>query len=114
VVSLIGAVLGALAGGGSLWLMGFLWRKLRGVEAMGLGDVKMMFMVGAWLGWRLTVVTIFVAVLTGSLAGIILVLRRGQRNLQVMLPFGIFLGIGAVVSLVAGSRLIAWYLSQFH
>ncbi len=46
-VSLIGAAIGALVGGGSLWLMGFLWEKLRGVEAMGLGDVKMMFMVGA-------------------------------------------------------------------
>jgi leader peptidase (prepilin peptidase)/N-methyltransferase len=42
-VSLIGAVIGAIAGGGSLWLMGFLWEKLRGVEAMGFGDVKMMF-----------------------------------------------------------------------
>jgi len=47
VVSIIGAALGALVGGGSLWLMGFLWEKLRGVEAMGLGDVKMMLMVGA-------------------------------------------------------------------
>ena len=53
-VSLIGAGIGALAGGGSLWLMGFLWEKLRGVEAMGLGDVKMMAMVGAFLGLRAT------------------------------------------------------------
>jgi leader peptidase (prepilin peptidase)/N-methyltransferase len=114
VVSVIGALAGALAGGGSLWLMGFLWKKLRGVEAMGLGDVKMMFMVGAYLGWRLTIVTIFVGVLTGSLAGIAVMLRRGQRNLQLMLPFGIFLGIGAVVSLLAGTLLITWYLSQFR
>src|SRR4030095_11735180 len=49
-VSLIGAALGALVGGGSLWLMGFIWEKLRGVEAMGLGDVKMVFMVGAFFG----------------------------------------------------------------
>jgi len=47
-VSVIGAVIGALVGGGSLWLMGFMWEKLRGVEAMGFGDVKMMFMVGAF------------------------------------------------------------------
>ena len=64
VCRLIGAVIGALIGGGSLWLMGWTWEKLRGIEAMGLGDVKMMFMVGAYLGWRLTILTIFVGVLS--------------------------------------------------
>jgi len=112
-VSLVGAAIGALAGGGSLWLMGFIWEKLRGVEAMGMGDVKMMLMVGAFLGWRLAGLTIFIGVFTGSLAGIALMFRRGRRNLQMMLPFGIFLGIGAVVSLLAGTRIIEWYLSQF-
>ena len=112
-VSLIGAAIGALAGGGSLWLMGFLWEKLRGVEAMGFGDVKMMFMVGAYLGWRLTILTILIGAFTGSLAGIAVMMRRG-RNLQMMLPFGIFLGIGSIVSLLAGSRIIAWYASQFR
>jgi len=112
-VSLIGAAIGALAGGGSLWLMGFLWEKLRGVEAMGFGDVKMMFMVGAYLGWRLTILTILIGAFTGSLAGIAVMIRRG-RNLQMMLPFGIFLGVGSIVSLLAGSRIIAWYASQFR
>jgi len=112
-VSLIGAAIGALAGGGSLWLMGFLWEKLRGVEAMGFGDVKMMFMVGAFLGWRLTILTILLGAVTGSLAGIAVMLKRG-RNLQMMLPFGIFLGIGSIVSLLAGSRIIEWYASQFR
>ena len=113
-VSLIGATIGALAGGGSLWLMGFLWEKLRGVEAMGLGDVKMMLMVGAYLGWRLTIFTILVGAFSGSLAGISLLLKRGSRNLQMMLPFGIFLGIGSIVSLLIGTRIIAWYASQFR
>jgi leader peptidase (prepilin peptidase)/N-methyltransferase len=112
-VSIVGAVLGALAGGGSLWLMGWLWEKLRGVEAMGLGDVKMMFMVGAYLGWRLSVLTIFMGVLTASLTGILLMLRRGERNMQMMLPFGIFLGVGAIIALLAGTRIIAWYAGQF-
>ena len=114
IVSLIGLGLGALAGGGSLWLMGFIWKKLRGVEAMGMGDVKMMLMVGGFLGWRLAVLTIFLSVFSGSLAGIALMFRRGQRNLQMMLPFGIFLGIGAVVSLLAGTRIVEWYGSQFR
>jgi leader peptidase (prepilin peptidase)/N-methyltransferase len=112
-VSLIGAAIGALAGGGSLWLMGFLWEKLRGVEAMGFGDVKMMLMVGAYLGWRLTILTILIGAFTGSLAGIAVMMRRG-RNLQMMLPFGIFLGIGSIVSLLAGSRIIEWYAAQFR
>jgi leader peptidase (prepilin peptidase)/N-methyltransferase len=112
-VSLIGAAIGALIGGGSLWLMGFLWEKLRGIEAMGFGDVKMMLMVGAFLGWRLTLLTIMMGALSGSLAGIAMMYKRG-RNLQMMLPFGIFLGIGAIISLLVGSRIIAWYASQFH
>lgn len=113
-VSLIGAVLGAIAGGGSLWLMGFLWEKLRGVEAMGLGDVKMMFMVGAFLGWRLTILTILLAAFTGSLAGIAVMLRKGRRDMQMMLPFGIFLGIGSILALLIGTRIIEWYASQFR
>lgn len=113
-VSLIGAVIGALAGGGSLWLMGFLWEKFRGVEAMGFGDVKMMLMVGAYLGWRLTILTILLAALTGSLAGIAMMFQRGQRNMQMMLPFGIFLGIGSIASLLVGTRLIEWYASQLR
>jgi leader peptidase (prepilin peptidase)/N-methyltransferase len=113
-VSLIGAAIGALAGGGSLWLMGFLWEKLRGVEAMGLGDVKMMFMVGAFLGWRLTILTIFVGVFSGSLIGIAMMVRRGNRNMQMMLPFGIFLGAGAIASLLVGHQIVEWYGSQFR
>lgn len=113
-VSLIGAAIGALIGGGSLWLMGFIWEKLRGVEAMGLGDVKMMFMVGAYLGWRLAILTIFMGVFSGSLIGIGMMLRRGGRNMQMMLPFGIFLGAGAIVSVLIGQRIVEWYGSQFY
>lgn len=114
VVSLAGALIGALIGGGSLWLMGWTWEKLRGIEAMGLGDVKMMFMVGAYLGWRLTILTIFVGVLTGSVIGIALMARKGQRNMQMLLPFGVFLGLGAVAALLFGAPLVEWYAGQFR
>jgi len=113
-VSLVGAAIGALAGGGSLWLMGFMWEKLRGVEAMGFGDVKMMLMVGAFLGWRLTILTILLGALSGSIAGIFVMYRRGSRDMQMMLPFGIFLGIGSIVSLLFGSAIITWYASMFR
>jgi leader peptidase (prepilin peptidase) / N-methyltransferase len=113
VVSLAGAFLGALIGGGSLWLMGWTWEKLRGIEAMGLGDVKMMFMVGAYLGWRLTIFTIFVGVLTGSVIGILLMIRQRERNMQMLLPFGVFLGLGSITALLVGARVVAWYAGQF-
>ncbi|HEV7797728.1 MAG TPA: prepilin peptidase [Pyrinomonadaceae bacterium] len=112
--SLVGAFIGALVGGGSLWLMGWIWEKLRGVEAMGLGDVKMMFMVGAYLGWRLTILNIFMGVFSGSLIGIALMLRQGKRNMQMLLPFGVFLGIGAIAALLVGSQIVEWYAGQFR
>jgi len=114
VVSLAGALIGALIGGGSLWLMGWTWEKLRGIEAMGLGDVKMMFMVGAYLGWRLTILTIFAGVLSGSVIGILLMARQGQRNMQMLLPFGVFLGLGAIAALLFGAPVVEWYAGQFR
>jgi leader peptidase (prepilin peptidase)/N-methyltransferase len=112
--SLVGALIGALIGGGSLWLMGWAWEKLRGIEAMGLGDVKMMFMVGAYLGWRLTILNIFLGVLSGSLIGIALMLKQGKRNMQMLLPFGVFLGIGAIAALLVGRQIVEWYAGQFR
>lgn len=114
VASVAGAIIGGLIGGGSLWLMGWTWEKLRGIEAMGLGDVKMMFMVGVYFGWRLTILTIFLGVLSGSIIGIALMLRQGRRNMQMLLPFGVFLGIGAIAALLAGSKLVDWYAGQFR
>jgi leader peptidase (prepilin peptidase)/N-methyltransferase len=112
-LSLTNAVLGAAVGGGTLWLVGWLWERVRGVEAMGLGDVKMMFMVGAYLGWPLTLVTLFLGVVAGALTGVALMLRRGERDMRMMLPFGIFLGAGAFASLLAGRAMVDWYVSHF-
>jgi leader peptidase (prepilin peptidase) / N-methyltransferase len=112
-VSLFSAILGALVGGGSLWLVGEIWKRLRGVDAMGLGDVKMMFGVGALLGWRLTFLAIFLGAFTGAVAGIGVIAKQKDRDLQTQIPFGIFLGIGSVVAMLFGERLIAWYLGTF-
>jgi len=113
VVSLAGAVLGALAGGGSLWLVGAIWKKLRGVEAMGLGDVKMMLGVGALLGWRLAFLSIFLAAFAGAVIGIFVILRQKDKNFQAQIPFGIFLGIGSVIAMLFGEQMIAWYMRSF-
>lgn len=114
VASLAAAIAGALAGGGSLWLVGELWKRLRGVEAMGLGDVKMMLGVGAFLGWKLALLAIFFGAVSGALIGILVIAVKKDRDLQSQLPFGIFLGIGSVVSLLFGERLLTWYLSTFQ
>jgi leader peptidase (prepilin peptidase)/N-methyltransferase len=112
--SVVGAVVGGLIGGGFLWLMGWAWEKLRGIEAMGLGDVKMMFMVGAYLGWRLTILTLFLGVLSGSLIGIGLMVIERQYDSKKLLPFGVFLGIGAMLSLLLGPHVVEWYAGQFR
>ncbi len=112
-VSLLGAVLGALAGGGTLWLLGKLWKVLRGIEAMGLGDVKMMFAVGALLGWRLTLLALFLGTLTGAVGGIALMVAKKEPDLQTRIPFGIFLGLGSILSLLFGDIILRWYVTNF-
>ena len=112
-VSLVGAVFGGLVGGGSLWLVGEIWKRLRGVDAMGLGDVKMMFAVGALLGWRLTLLTIFIGALTGAVVGVFMISRQKEKDFQAQIPFGIFLGTGAIIALLFGEQMIKWYLNTF-
>lgn len=112
-VSLIGAILGGLFGGGSLWLVGEIWKKFRGVEAMGFGDVKMMFGVGALLGLKLTFLTIFIGAFTGAVAGILVMAKQKDKDFQTQIPFGIFLGIGSIVALLFGEMIISWYLESF-
>ncbi|HMQ04020.1 MAG TPA: prepilin peptidase [Pyrinomonadaceae bacterium] len=112
-ISVISALVGALAGGGSLWLVGELWKRLRGVEAMGLGDVKMMLGVGALLGWRLAFLSIFLGAFTGALAGIFVIAKQKDKSMQAQIPFGIFLGAGSILALLFGERLIGWYSSNF-
>ena len=113
IVSLVGAVLGALAGGGSLWLVGEAWKRFRGVEAMGLGDVKMMLGFGALLGWRLALFSIFIAAFAGAIIGIGVIIKQKDKNFQAQIPFGIFLGIGSVAALLFGEQMIAWYMRTF-
>jgi leader peptidase (prepilin peptidase)/N-methyltransferase len=104
----VGSFLGALIGGGLLFVVGFAYEKLRKRQGLGMGDVKMMAMVGAFLGWRLALLTIFAGSLLGSIIGIFLILFR-KSNLQTKLAFGVFLGAGAAVSLFWGLEFLRWY-----
>ncbi len=111
-VTLIGAAVGAAVGGGSLWLVREAYYRLKKVEGMGLGDVKMMLMVGAFVGWKLAFLTIFMSSLIGSIVGLLLVrVRRGSMKMEI--PFGVFLGPAAIISLFIGEKLIEWYLGFY-
>jgi len=110
VLSIADALFGALLGGGLLWLVAEGYFRLRGREGMGLGDVKMMALVGAFLGPKLTFLTLFIGSLAGSVLGLIFVFlfRKGQNY---ELPFGVFLAAGALLSVFFGAELVAWYSS---
>ena len=113
-LSIACGVAGALAGGGSLWLVGEVWKRLRGVEAMGLGDVKMMLGVGMLLGWRLTLLSIFFGAFSGAVIGMFVIAKQKDKTMQAQIPFGIFLGIGAIAALLFGSHIVEWYAGQFR
>ncbi len=99
-----GSVIGALIGGGSLYLMRLIYQLIRKDEGMGLGDVKMMAMIGTFLGPHPALVfVIFVSSFLGSVAGITMMALKG-KDLKYALPFGPFLAVGAIVYLLWGFR----------
>ncbi len=99
------ALIGAATGFGLLWLVGVLGTKMFKEEAMGGGDIKMMAMVGAFVGWQGVLLTIFLGALLGTLVFVPLSIF-GQKKL---VPFGVFLSLGAAATWLAGSALITWY-----
>jgi leader peptidase (prepilin peptidase)/N-methyltransferase len=99
------ALLGAAVGFGLLWLVGTVGTWVFKEDAMGGGDIKMMAMVGAFVGWQGVLLTIFLGALVGSLVFVPLLLV-GQKKL---VPFGIFLSIGAAIAYEAGPAIIGWY-----
>ncbi|HEY0703157.1 MAG TPA: prepilin peptidase [Candidatus Acidoferrales bacterium] len=110
VLGLVDALLGAAVGGGLLWLVSEAYFRLRGREGMGLGDVKMMLMVGAFLGPKRTLLTILAGSVLGSVLGIAVILARG-KDADYELPFGTFLGAGALLVVFFGTPLVEWYQS---
>ncbi len=109
-VSFADALLGTACGAGLLWVVSEGYFRLRGREGMGLGDVKMMAMAGAFLGLKRTLLTILVGSLLGSVLGLLfMALWRKDRDYE--LPFGTFLGAGALLVVFFGTPALAWYES---
>lgn len=102
------AVLGVAIGAGLLILVINFWYWLRGEEGMGMGDVNMLAMVGAFLGWQGVLVTFVLGTVAGALCGLALLATR-RLELRGRLPFGLFLAIGALIALFVGDRLVAAY-----
>jgi leader peptidase (prepilin peptidase)/N-methyltransferase len=106
------ALIGAVLGGGILYAIAwgyYLWRR---EEGMGMGDVKMLAMIGAFLGWKAVIVTLVLSSFSGAIIG--LALMAAQRgNMKFALPFGTFLAIGGVIAMFVGDPLIAWYAGFF-
>ena len=135
VLSLLDSLLGAALGASFIYGAGAIYLRWRGTEGMGFGDVKLMAMVGAFLGMKLTIFTIFTASLAGSFFGLTTVFvvwvkrthrfmkrlanlqaarRRGWQSAQVVyrnyqMPFGVFLGCMAMIAFFFGNRFLHWY-----
>ena len=109
----LNSLIGLLLGGGPLLAIGWIWEKLRHVEAMGGGDVKLMGMVGSFLGWKGALLTIMLGALTGSVVGVFLIVLK-RHKMEKYIPFGPFLAAGAVASAFSGTHIVSWYLGLFR
>lgn len=109
---LLMSLAGIAVGGGLLWLIIEVWLRLRGVEAMGFGDVKMLAMIGAFLGLKLTLLTFILSSLMGGLIGLFVVVSR-RGGMSTALPFGTMLAVAAFIASVAGEQILDWYLHLY-
>lgn len=105
------SLLGAGLGGGFLWLVATLYRRFSGVDGMGFGDVKMTAMLGAFLGWRCALLSVFLGSVIGAVAGSIY-MRVRSKGRSYPLPFGTFLGVAAVAAAFWGPGILRWYFSD--
>jgi leader peptidase (prepilin peptidase)/N-methyltransferase len=111
-LTLWSSLIGVAAGAGVLLAVALGYRALTGREGMGGGDVKLLAMIGAFLGWRAVPFTLFAASCVGSVVGVVAMVRRNADS-KLALPFGPFLSLGALCYLFFGEQLIAWYLGLF-
>jgi leader peptidase (prepilin peptidase)/N-methyltransferase len=103
------AIIGALAGYSSLWLVFHVFRLITGKEGMGYGDFKLYAALGAWLGWRVLPLVILLSAATGAVVGIVLIIARG-RDRQAPMPFGPYLAAAGWLAMLYGNGLIDVYL----
>ncbi|MBE2886827.1 prepilin peptidase [Geobacter anodireducens] len=106
----LNSLIGIVAGGGSLLLVAWLYERLTGKEGMGGGDIKLLAMMGAFLGWRAVPFIIFASSLVGSIIGLTVMMLQ-KKDSKLAIPFGPFLALGALLYIFFGKAIILWYLS---
>jgi leader peptidase (prepilin peptidase)/N-methyltransferase len=103
-VGVVSSILGVVLGGGLFFLVAVISRG-----GMGGGDIKLIAMIGAFLGWQAVLMTIFLGTFTGAVVGLALMLL-GKKGRKDMVPFGPFLALGALLAMVWGQDMLLWYL----
>jgi leader peptidase (prepilin peptidase)/N-methyltransferase len=109
-VSLFRSLLGIIVGGATLLAIAIVGEKIFKKEAMGMGDVKLIAAIGAFLGWQATLFTTFVSSLFGGVVGLILVLGS-KKGWQSRIPYGPYIALGALLWILCGSEIMNWYWS---
>lgn len=110
-LTVLDSAIGLLLGGGLLYAVAFGYRLITGHEGMGGGDIKLLAMIGAFLGWKGVLLTVVLSSFTGAIIGGIMMYAFGRSGRHAI-PFGPFLASGAVFHLFFGERVISWYLSM--
>ncbi len=106
------SLVGIIVGGGVLFLIAEAYYRVRREEGLGMGDVKMLAMIGAFLGWKQTLVALMLASVGGSVIGLLLIATR-RGDMKYALPFGTFLALGAAGAAAIGPALIDWYVVRW-
>jgi leader peptidase (prepilin peptidase)/N-methyltransferase len=109
----LASLIGIIVGGGVLWAIAEGYYFLRKEEGLGMGDVKMLAMIGAFVGWKLTLVALMMASFAGSIVGLLLIASR-RGGLKYALPFGTFLALGAALAATIGPGVLSWYLGFYQ
>ncbi len=107
------SLIGVVAGGGSLLLVSEIYLRMRKVEGLGMGDVKMLAMIGGFLGWKLMLLTLVAGSCLGSLVGVGMI-AAGRGTMKYALPFGTFLAIGALFAAAWGDPIVSWYAGFYR
>jgi len=106
----VDSILGIIAGGGSLFLVAWTYNLITKKEGMGGGDIKLLAMIGAIIGWKGVLFTIFVSSLVGTLTGLA-VMAQTRKGMKLAVPFGPFLSIGSIAYIFFGPQLVMWYVN---
>ena len=111
-ITYVESLVGILVGGGSLLLVAWVYSLITHKEGMGGGDIKLLAMIGAFVGWQGVLLTVFLSSAIGTFCGLLVMIRSG-KNMKLAIPFGPFLSMGAMIHIFFGKELIFWYFHTF-